>query len=149
MFKIPISVLVVIHTTDLHVLLIERADAPGLWQSVTGSQDPGETLRETAIREVREETGLDAGVFQLTDWNMCNRFEIFPRWRQRYAPGVTHNSEHVFGLRLPTKREVTLAAREHLHQLWLPYRQAADKCFSWSNAAAIRRLPVIAVPPEC
>ncbi len=146
MFKIPVSVLVVIHTTDLQVLLIERADAPGLWQSVTGSQDPGETLRETAIREVSEETGLDAGAFQLTDWQMCNRFEIFPRWRQRYAPGVTHNSEHVFGLRLPTKREVVLAAREHLNQIWLPYRQAADQCFSWSNAAAIRRLPVIAVP---
>lgn len=146
MFKIPVSVLVVIHTPDLRVLLIERADAPGLWQSVTGSQDAGETLRDTAIREVREETGLDAEAFKLTDWKMCNRFEIFPRWRQRYAPGVTHNSEHVFGLRLPTTCAVTLSAREHLNQIWLPFDAAADTCFSWSNAAAIRRLPVIAVP---
>jgi dATP pyrophosphohydrolase len=146
MFKIPISVLVVIHTPDLQVLLIERADAPGLWQSVTGSQDSGESLRETAIREVREETGLDAAAFKLSDWKMRNQFDIFPRWRQRYAPGGTQNSEHVFGLMLPAAQLVTLAAREHLNQVWLPYEQAADKCFSWSNAAAIRRLPVLAVP---
>jgi dihydroneopterin triphosphate diphosphatase len=149
MFKIPISVLVVIHSADLQVLMMERADAPGLWQSVTGSQEFAadeqiETLRETAIREVNEETGLDAEAFQLINWQMCNRYEIFPRWRHRYAPDVTHNSEHVFGLMLPTPREVKLAEREHLNQIWLPYEQAAEKCFSWSNAAAIRRLPVIA-----
>ena len=141
MFKIPVSVLVVIHTPDLQVLLLERADAPGLWQSVTGSQDAGETLRETAIREVREETGLDAEQYTLGDWDLENRFEIFQRWRHRYAPGVTHNTEHVFGLTLPQPMDVRLAAREHLAYAWLPWQQAADKCFSWSNAQAIRMLP--------
>lgn len=140
MFKIPVSVLVVIHTPDREVLLMERADAPGLWQSVTGSQDPGETPAQTAVREVAEETGLDAGLFQLTDWQLEYEFEIFPRWRHRYAPGVTHNTEHVFGLMLPGSRPVTLAPREHLAYVWLPWQAAADKCFSWSNAAAIRRL---------
>lgn len=145
MFKNPVSVLVVIYTLDLQVLLLERADGVGLWQSVTGSQDPGESLRETAIREVQEETGLDAAVFpcQLTDWRMRNQFEIFSRWRHRYAPDVTHNSEHVFGLMLPEMQDVRLAEREHLNQIWLPYEQAAERCFSWSNAAAIRRLPVM------
>mgnify|MGYP000997148752 CR=1 FL=1 len=145
MYKIPVSVLVVIHSADLQVLLLERADAPGYWQSVTGSQDVGETLLETALREVREETGLDAARFDLSDWNQINRFEIFARWRQRYAPGVTHNDEHVFGLRLPEPVAVTLSPREHLNQLWLPWREAADKCFSWSNADAIRRLGKAAV----
>lgn len=140
MYKIPVSVLVVIHTPDGQVLLLERADAPGYWQSVTGSQDAGETLWETAVREVREETGLEAGQFVLSDWKLHYSFEIFERWRHRYAPGVTHNSEHVFGLRLPEPIPVTLAPREHLAQLWLPWQEAADKCFSWSNAAAIRRL---------
>lgn len=144
MYKIPVSVLVVIHSADLQVLLLERADAPGLWQSVTGSQEVGETLRESAIREVREETGLDATAFALTDCRMRNQFEIFPRWRKRYAPGVTHNIEHVFSLLLPAPQTVKLADREHLNQVWLPYAAAADRCFSWSNAAAIRRLPVIA-----
>jgi dATP pyrophosphohydrolase len=144
MFKIPVSVLVVIYSADLQVLLMERADAPGLWQSVTGSQEPGESLCETAIREVREETGLDSQAFKLTDWRTRNQYEIFPRWRHRYAPGVTTNSEHVFGLMLPQARAVQLAEREHLNQLWLPIDQAAERCFSWSNAAAISRLPVIA-----
>lgn len=140
MYKIPVSILVVIHTPDRQVLVMERADAPGLWQSVTGSQDAGEALRQTAIREVREETGLEAERFELADWGIENQYEIFPRWRQRYAPGVTHNTEHVFGLTLPDPLPVTLAPREHLQYLWLPWRAAADKCFSWSNAEAIRRL---------
>lgn len=140
-FKIPVSVLVVIYTPDLQVLLMERADASGFWQSVTGSQTPGETLDATAIREVREETGLDATRFALRNWAIENRYEIYPRWRHRYAPGVTHNTEHVFGLCLPEVQEITLSTREHLQYAWVPWLAAADKCFSPSNAAAIRLLP--------
>ena len=141
MHKIPVSVLVVIYTQDGQVLLMERADAPGFWQSVTGSQDEGETLEQTAIREVREETGLDATQFGLTRWDLSTRYEIYERWRHRYAPGVTHNTEHVFGLKLPGPLPVVLAPREHLDYLWLPWETAAERCFSPSNAAAIRLLP--------
>ncbi len=140
MHKIPVSVLVVIYTEDGQVLLMERADAPGFWQSVTGSQDEGETLIETAIREVREETGLDARKFDLTSWDIETRYEIYERWRHRYAPGVTHNTEHVFGLGLPAPQPVVLAPREHLRYVWLPWEKAAERCFSASNAAAIRLL---------
>jgi dihydroneopterin triphosphate diphosphatase len=139
-FKIPVSVLVVIHTPDLQVLLLERADHPGFWQSVTGSQDAGETLDATARREVAEETGLDAGA-ALVDWHKQNQYEIYPRWRNRYPPGVTHNTEHVFSLQVAQALPVTVAPREHLQYLWLPWRDAADKVFSWSNAEAIRELP--------
>lgn len=138
--KIPVSVLVVIHTPDLQVLLLERADHPGWWQSVTGSQDAGETLAQTAVREVREETGLDAADFVLSDWGYHNVYEIYDCYRHRYPPGTTHNTEHVFGLRLPTPLAVRLAPREHLSYRWLPWQQAAEACFSPSNAAAIRRL---------
>lgn len=140
MFKTPISVLVIIHTPDLQVLLLERADHPGYWQSVTGSQNPGETLLQTAIREVAEETGLDATRYPLTDWNMQNRYEIYQEWRWRYAPGVTHNTEHVFGLMLSNPLAVTLAPKEHLQYVWLPWQVAAEKVFSSSNAEAIRKL---------
>lgn len=140
-YKQPVSVLVVIHAADGQVLLMERADAPDYWQSVTGSQEAGETLEQTAIREVREETGLDATRFELVPWAIETRYEIYERWRHRYAPGVTHNTEHVFGLRLPAPLPVSLAPREHVRYRWLPWDKAAERCFSPSNAAALRQLP--------
>ena len=145
--KIPESVLVVIHTAALDVLLIERADRPGFWQSVTGAKDRAdEPLVETAVREVEEETGIVVGsdavpLAHLRDWGLSNVYEIYPVWRHRYAPGVTHNTEHVFGLRVPEGTPVRLAPREHLRHAWLPWREAADRCFSPSNAEAILQLP--------
>lgn len=139
-FKIPRSVLVVMHTPALEVLLIERADHPGFWQSVTGSLErEDEALADTARREVFEETGVEGG--ELSDWGLENVYEIYPVWRRRYAPGVTHNTEHVFGLQLPAPGPVRLNPREHLNQVWLPWREAADRCFSPSNAEAILQLP--------
>jgi dATP pyrophosphohydrolase len=121
-YKTPVSVLVIVHTPALEVLLLERADRPGYWQSVTGSQDEGETLVETAVREVREETGIDAPRHRMTDWEKQNRYEIYLVWRHRYAPGVTHNTEHVFSLCVPRPLDIIVAPREH-------------------NAEAIRELP--------
>ncbi len=141
-FKIPESVLVVIYTPELEVLLIERADKPGFWQSVTGSKDRlDEVLSLTAQREVREETGIDTTQCELTDWHLSNIYEIYPVWRHRYAPGVTQNTEYVFGLCVTREVNVVLAPREHLQCQWLPYREAADLCFSASNAEAILQLP--------
>ena len=141
-FKIPVSVLVVIHTPDLQVLILERSSAPGFWQSVTGSLDHvDESLRETAVREVLEETGIDAAApgHVLREWGYTNHFEIYKRWVSRYGPGVTHNTEHVWGLTIPAP--VVPVLTEHIAYEWLPWREAADKCFSWSNAEAIRTLP--------
>jgi dATP pyrophosphohydrolase len=146
-FKIPESVLVVIHTADRDVLLIERADRPGAWQSVTGAKDSvDEPPDETAVREVSEETGIRIGSpgvprENLRDWQLRNVYEIYPVWLHRYAPGVTHNTEHVFGLLVPRDVPITLAPREHLQHCWLPWREAADRCFSFSNAEAILQLP--------
>lgn len=140
-FKIPESVLVVIHTPALEVLLLERADHPGFWQSVTGSlARPDEPLVQACAREVREETGYEAPPDAFDDWRLTHRYAIYPHWRHRYAPGVTHNTEHVFGLRVVSRFEPRLDAREHTAWRWLPWRDAADACFSWTNAQAIRRL---------
>lgn len=137
MYKIPVSVLVVIYTKDLQVLLLERADHPGYWQSVTGSQDNGETLQQTAVREVLEETGLNALEYDLCDWQTSNQYEIYEEWRWRYPPGVTINTEHAFGLCLPETMPIKIAAREHLNYIWLPWQQACEKVFSQTNAKAI------------
>ena len=158
----------VIHTAELQVLLIERADKPGYWQSVTGSKDRvDEPLTATCVREVAEETGIRltadlAGVLghstaparpldgaaaptvrlsALRDWQLVNVYEIYPVWRHRYAPGVTHNTEHVFGLTVPAGIAIKLNPREHLRHQWLPHQAAADRCFSPSNAEAILHLP--------
>jgi dATP pyrophosphohydrolase len=140
--KIPISALVVVHTPDLRVLLLERADYPEHWQSVTGSQEAGERLEATAVRELREETGIDASAFGgVVDWQQQNVYDIFARWRHRYPPGTTHNTEHVFALEVPSPVPVLLNPREHLRHEWLPWLEAAPKCFSWSNRAAIEELP--------
>jgi dATP pyrophosphohydrolase len=165
-YKQPVSVLVVIYTADHHpveeekghlhrfstgrlgrhrpdikVLLLERADHPGYWQSVTGSRELGETLVETAIREVREETGLDATHYGLRDWQTQNVYEIYPHWQFRYPPDITHNTEHVFGLELPHVVPIKLAAREHLNFQWLAWQDAAEAVFSSSNRDAILQLP--------
>lgn len=141
-FKRPISVLVVIHTPDGQVLLIERAQQPGFWQSVTGSQDDGDAdLLHTALREVREETGIHAQRELLCDWQLSNVYEIYPTWRHRYAPGVTHNTEHVMSLCVPPGSAVVLSPAEHTAFEWLGWREAADACFSPSNAEAILMLP--------
>ena len=122
------------------MLLLERAEPPGFWQSVTGSQEEGETLLATAVREMKEETGLDVAPEALTNWDKQNEFEIFRRWRNRYAPGVTHNTEHVFSLQVPRPAPVTLDPGEHTRYEWLPWREAAERVFSWSNAEALREL---------
>lgn len=141
-YKIPVSVLVVIHTADLQVLMMERAKWPGFWQSVTGSLDrEDEPLREAAIREVREETGIDARQHLLIDWEASHYFDIFKRHQARYAPGVTRNLEHVFSLQLAVPLKITLAADEHLRYQWLPWREAAALTLSSTNREAILQLP--------
>ncbi len=139
--KIPVSVLVVIHTPALEILLIERAARAGYWQSVTGSIDhPDEPLEETARREVFEETGIEAAPERLVRWNVVRTFEIYPQWRHRFAAGTTHNDEHMFSLEVPSASPVRLAPEEHTAWMWLPWREAVERCFSWTNRDAIRLL---------
>jgi dATP pyrophosphohydrolase len=138
--KQPVSVLVVIHTPALDILLLERAAHPGFWQSVTGSREGNEALIGTARREVLEETGIDAPHELFIDWSLTNTYEIFNEWRHRYAPGVTHNTEHVFSLQVPRETRISTAPDEHRNWQWLPWSQAATLCFSWSNRDAIQML---------
>ncbi len=145
-FKVPESVLVVIHSGALEILLLERADRADSWQSVTGSRaTTEESLVDTCLREVAEETGIRVGTAdvpleRLTDWHASHDFEIYPVWRHRYAPGVTRNTEHVFDLEVPRDIAIRLDPREHLRHEWLGWAAAAARCFSTTNAEAIRAL---------
>jgi len=141
-FKQPVSVLVIVHPVQLHVLLLERADFPGYWQSVTGSRDEDKSLADTARRELLEETGIEADRYGgPVDWHLEQQYEIFPQWRHRYLPGTTMNTEHVFSLDVGEPVPVRLSVREHLRHVWLPWEAAAARCFSWSNRDAILALP--------
>ena len=139
-YKRPESALVVIHTPDLQILLLERAKHPGYWQSVTGSREDGESFLETAVREVQEETGLSITPDQLRIWPGENRYEIMSEWRHRYAPDVTHNRERVFSLCLPTPCDIQTTPEEHRAWRWAPWQEAATACFSASNREAILAL---------
>ena len=142
-FKKPTSSLILIYTEDFKVLLMERADKKGFWQSVTGSVEENETPKDAAIREVFEETGINASQYHLEDWKLSHIYEIYKHWRYRYAPDVTHNTEHIFGLKVPANIPIQLSADEHVQYLWIDWRDAMDKVFSWTNVEAIKKLAEI------
>ena len=137
--KQPVSVLVVLHDGNGNILLIERADRAGFWQSVTGSIDAGETLSQTALREVQEETGITLSDGQLHDWQQSRQYDIYPHWRHRYPPGITRNTEHVFSARIAPDTSIKLS-KEHTAFCWLERTDAAEKVFSPSNRQAILEL---------
>jgi dATP pyrophosphohydrolase len=148
-YKQPVSVLVVVYTAQLHVLLLERADFPDYWQSVTGSRDQDETLADTARRELLEETGIEADAFGgVVDWHVARDYEIYPQWRYRYPPGTTTNTENVFSLGVGEPVPIRLSTREHVRHVWLPWKAAAERCFSWSNREAILALPAFVTEHE-
>ncbi|CAM8437369.1 MutT NTP pyrophosphohydrolases including oxidative damage repair enzymes [Candidatus Methylopumilus universalis] len=140
-FKKPISSLVLIYTEDFKVLLMERADKKAFWQSVTGSLEENETPIEAAAREVFEETGVNTNQYLLEDWHLSHVYEIYAHWRYRYAPNITHNTEHIFGLKLPSIIPIQLS--EHVQYLWVDWKEAMDKVFSWTNVEAIKKLAEI------
>lgn len=138
-YKQPVSVLIVIYDNNRQILLLERADKPGFWQSVTGSLEPGETIEQTAKRELAEETGIYSN--DILNWQQSSIYEIYPHWRHRYAPGVIYNTEYIFSLCVTAETPILLSPREHLNYIWCSPEQAVDKVFSPSNRSAILQLP--------
>jgi len=138
-YRRPESVLVIVYTDDGETLLLHRRQPFPFWQSVTGSLEPGESADRAAARELAEETGL-ADHHEVIATGVSRRFEIDPRWRRRYAPGVTDNVEYEFRCRLPGRREIALCDSEHSAAEWLTLEDAVDRVWSWTNKAALLAL---------
>lgn len=139
-YKIPISSLILIYTKKLDILLLSRSDKKNFWQSVTGSIEYNESPFETAKREVFEETGIICNNYTLEDWNLNHRYKIFSHWQYRYGPGVNYNTEHIFGLELPSKVEIKIAPKEHNDFQWVSIDVAKELVFSWTNVKALEKL---------
>jgi dATP pyrophosphohydrolase len=135
----PVSVLVVVYTDNAEVLLLRRHSPFEFWQSVTGSLDAHELPADAARRELIEETGLE-NKGELTDTGVSRQFTIDPRWRDRYPPDVTENTEHEWRLRLPTTMEIQINQDEHSAYRWMPIDAAIDVVWSWTNREALQDL---------
>ena len=140
-YKRPESVLVVVYTRSGQVLLLQRADHPEFWQSITGSMEWGDVSPlATAVRELREETGIRVPPDALRDWCVHQRYVLFPQWRHKYAPGVTENTEHLFSLELPQEIAIAISPGEHSAYRWIGFSEAAEQVFSWTNRDALHML---------
>ncbi len=135
----PVSVLVVVYTDDGYVLLLRRSKPFDFWQSVTGSLNENESPYDAAVRELVEETGL-TNEGTLTDSGVTRTFEIDPRWRDRFEPGVTENVEYEWRYRLPARVTIELDEVEHSEFCWLPVADAIEKVWSWTNREALQLL---------
>ena len=138
-YRRPVSVLVVVFTSDGSVLLLRRARPFDFWQSVTGSLQHDETHADAAVRELREETGL-AAEGELSFSGASRLFTIDPRWRDRFAPGVTENVEFEWHYRLPERKDIVLDRAEHEEFRWFPLDRAIDAVWSWTNREALVKL---------
>lgn len=140
LYKIPISILVVIYSKQFSTLLLHRADKKNYWQSVTGSIEGIESPNEAAKREVLEETGIKVDMHSLQDWKLNHQYQIYPHWRHRYAPNIMHNTEHIFGLELSEEISIKLSPSEHTDFEWVNIDDAKKRVFSWTNVIALEKL---------
>ena len=138
-YRRPVSVLVVVHSDDAQVLLLQRAQPFDFWQSVTGSLDEDESHADAARRELFEETGLrDEGILEYT--GISRQFVIDPRWRDRFEPGIVENVEFEWRYRVPQPVDIRVDGGEHAGYRWLPQADAVGAVWSWTNREALRSL---------
>ena len=135
-YKRPESVLVVVHSIDGMILLLKRTDIEDFWQSVTGSLKWGETAPAAAVRELKEETGINAGL-RLVDWHYSVRFDIIDKFKNRYRPGTIQNLENLYSIEIERDHHIKLDPHEHITYQWNSVPQAMERTWSWSNRDAI------------
>ena len=138
-YRRPVSVLVLVYTAAGDVLLLRRKPPFDFWQSVTGSLQPDESHRDAARRELAEETGLSPDG-ELVFTGRSRVFTIDPRWRTRFAPGVTENVEFEWHFRLPEPVEIAIDPEEHVNYRWMALDDAIEAVWSWTNRDALVEL---------
>ena len=101
------------------IFLAHRSDAAGAWQMPQGGIDAGETPRDAALRELKEETGTDnaALLAETSDWH---RYDLPPevaarKWKGRYRG----QAQKWFAFRFTgTDGDFDLAAHEQEFDDW-------------------------------
>jgi 8-oxo-dGTP pyrophosphatase MutT (NUDIX family) len=109
--------IVVVVRRDGELLVMRRSpERLGYWSLVSGGLEADETSWHAAVRELREETGLQAQVRKLPISLSYSLLDDPPAIRARYAPGIERITVHAFVTDAPTGWEPTLDAEHDLYR---------------------------------
>lgn len=101
--------------TGVEVIVVGRKD-PGIYGLPKGTPNPGESMEDTALREVREETGVEVEIE--------SKLETIEYWFVRAALDTRFHKFVHFYLMHPTGGDTSLHDHEHDFVAWLPLHEA-------------------------
>jgi 8-oxo-dGTP pyrophosphatase MutT (NUDIX family) len=127
------EVLIHVRRGDKFLVAHRSPESGGYWHPIAGSVEPGEAFHVAALRELQEETGLEAGELQ----PLGEFAYIRESWEQE--PGLRVRVE-AFLVDVDPDWEPELN-EEHVEYRWLKREEAAELLFWPEPAALLRSLP--------
>jgi len=108
------------------------------WQPVTGGVESGETIEQTARRELAEETGFPPD--DLRPVGFTYSFPPDEFFKNVYETPPDEIVVHVFVARVPSGAEPKIDAVEHDEYQWCSYDQALDLLHWWDDKESIKQV---------